>query len=124
MVRFTMHRLMACALFALGGCATTDRTAIRAQENRLVASGFVARPADTPDRQAAVASLPNRIVQHTRAGNSTYLYGDPVVCHCLYVGDHAAYYRYRQMLRADHLAKDGPDGELELKQWNYGLWAS
>ncbi len=105
-----------CAGLGLAGCATTQDL-VQGQENMLAAAGFVVRPANTAERQQAMATLPaDKIVQRVRDDTVAYLYADPVVCHCLYVGGQGAYGRYQQERLQQHLA----DEQVEASQFGYG----
>ncbi len=46
------------AILAVTGCATTRREEAASTEQLLAAAGFQMRPADTPERVAALASMP------------------------------------------------------------------
>lgn len=100
----------------LAGCVSTQEL-VQDHENKLAAAGFVVRPANTPERQAALASLPpNRVVQRFHDDKVAYLYADPVDCKCLYVGNQGAYSRYQQQRLQQHLA----DEQVEASQFDYG----
>ena len=61
----------------------------------LTASGFKFVPANTPQRQAAFKQLPpHKFSRQIRDGQVFYVYPDPTVCVCLYVGDQKAYATY------------------------------
>ena len=62
------------------------------KEALLESSGFKATPADTPERQALLTSLPAREI--VAGGYGTYVYVDPLVCNCLYIGSDAAFSKY------------------------------
>ena len=65
------------------------------QEDMLAAAGFKFVPVNTPARQASFKQLPpNRFARETRDGRTFYVYPDPMVCGCLYVGDQMAYGTY------------------------------
>jgi hypothetical protein len=54
-------------------------------------------PANTPQRVAELHKLPpNKFVPKTSGDTTSYVYADPVVCNCLYVGDQKAYGVYKQ----------------------------
>ena len=90
----------------LSGCATPQQK-VTEREDLLTAAGFVPRPANTPERQAMLRTLPpNRFTQRTRGDSFTYIYPDPLVCGCVYFGDQAAYGRYRQDVLQRRLAND------------------
>src|SRR5258708_4921393 len=88
--------LMAVSVITLGAC-TSEATRVSSKEDLLTAAGFTVRPADTPERHASLMKLArNRFVHEEKGDQVTYLYADPLVCNCLYVGDQKAYGRYRQ----------------------------
>lgn len=101
-----MRHAIACSAvlggtaLALAGCATPTQRAA-GQGNLLAAAGFVQRPANTPRRQAEMAGLPpNRIVRTVHHDKVVYLYADPLVCDCLYIGNQHAWSEYqRELLR-------------------------
>jgi hypothetical protein len=54
------------------------------------------RPANTPQRQAMLARLPaHRFLIRHNGDVIHYVYADPLVCECLYVGTQQAYNQYR-----------------------------
>ncbi len=110
-------RLAAMAAVAcLPACVSTQQV-VGEEENMLAAAGFLVRPANTPERQAALASLPpNRLVQRFHDDRVAYLYADPVVCQCLYVGSQGAYGRYQQERLQQRLA----DEQVEASEFGYG----
>src|SRR5881398_74230 len=90
--------LVLLLLAPLGGCALSS--AIHGREEaevvgrRLVAAGFRAIPADTPEKKAHLETMPKLLSSVVRGGERRYLLADPYSCRCLYVGDEAAYQRY------------------------------
>ncbi len=65
----------------------------------LVAAGFVQRKADTPERIAALKSLPpHQFVMRNSNGSVKYMYADPVACNCIYVGGQLAYDQFHQKM--------------------------
>lgn len=109
---------------ALAACASKEEL-VAEKTDMLSAAGFTVRPANTPERQAALQSLPpHQFVQETRGNRIVYLYADPLVCNCLYIGDQEAYGRYQrqalalrisnQRLLAAQLRADAA--------WNWGMW--
>jgi hypothetical protein len=87
-----------CALLgmaALAACQTMPPD-YGAYEDNLAAAGFVMKPANTPQRQAMLASLPaHRFLIRQNGDAIHYVYADPLVCDCLYVGTQQAYNQYR-----------------------------
>ena len=65
----------------------------------------------------------NRVMQRTRGGSVRYVYADPLVCGCLYVGDQAAYGRYRQAVFQRRLANEREmTAQMDQMNWNDGPW--
>ncbi len=108
----------------LSACATPQEL-VQDKENRLVAAGFIARPADTPQRQTMLQKLPPHKFEMRQVGDHyVYLYADPLVCGCLYVGSEQAYGRYKQMMFQQHLA-DEQQMTAQLYSdpaWDFGGW--
>src|SRR6202789_1915495 len=77
---------------ALTACQSSG---ILQQENDLSAAGFTVRIADTAERQAMLNRLPpNRFVQRVNGNDVHYVYADPVVCGCLYIGTQQDFAQY------------------------------
>jgi hypothetical protein len=49
---------------------------------------------------------PHQFVTRTINGGTRYLYADPTICGCIYVGDQKAYDQYRQKMAAVQTATD------------------
>jgi len=126
---------------AIVACANTAAN-IEKKEDLLAASGFSIQPASTPRRQALLEKLPpHRFVQRTKNGKAIFLYADPLVCDCLYIGNDKALGSYQQTILQRQMARDelGDQGQLreesgidygeELKVlttneegWNWDVW--
>ncbi|MGI4939098.1 MAG: hypothetical protein ACRYHQ_00770 [Janthinobacterium lividum] len=62
-------------------------------------------------------------MQQTRGGTVSYVYADPLVCACLYVGDQAAFGRYRQEVFQRRLANEqAMTAQMNQMDWDYGPW--
>lgn len=124
-MRRARHAVLACAAACLvvSACASPQQRA-EDRENLLAAAGFTARPANTPERTASLRSLPaNKLVQRTRGDSIRYVYADPLVCACLYVGDQAAYGRYRQEVFQRRLANEqAMTAQMNQMDWDDGPW--
>jgi hypothetical protein len=95
-----MRQLIVVALVVVGaaGCATMRAAAVRSTEEMLGAAGFQVAMADTPDRVAQLESLPpRRIAPWESRGMTSYVYPDPDVCKCLYVGTASQYQQYQRL---------------------------
>ena len=73
-------------LLGIAGC-TTPQQQVSQKEDLLSAAGFQVRVADSPQRIAALKSLPpNKFVTRVKNGQLVYQYADPLVCRCIYFG--------------------------------------
>lgn len=109
---------------ALWGCVST-RQMVAQNEDNLAAAGFLLLPANTPERQAMLNKLPpHRFVKRVRDDTVHYVYADPLVCDCLYVGNQQAYSRYQRYLQQKQLA-DEQETTAQMYTdpvWNWGAW--
>ena len=117
--------VIACVvLLALSACQTPQQQ-VTDKEDNLSAAGFQVRPANTPERQAMLHRLPaHRFVQRTRGDVVSYVYADPLVCNCLYVGSQDAYGRYRMHMQQQQLADEQQMTAQMYSDpgWNWGAW--
>ncbi len=123
-------------LFVAGTAAVLAATAAapaaamgsrRATENDLSAAGFKVRVADTPERQAMLARLPeHKVLMRNHNGMVHYVYADAQGCNCLYVGNQRAYQRYASAKQAQHIADQQAFAAQEYNdaQWNWGAWGT
>jgi hypothetical protein len=117
---------LACCVL-LAACANPRQQALE-KDNLLAAAGFSEHVADTPQRVAMLHRLPpHRFVQKERAGQPIYVFADPLVCNCLYVGDAAAYARYRKEVLERQLATEEQiaaeshvDPEFDFGDYDHG----
>ena len=83
--------LMMGAALVAAACAITGG-ATSQKEDMLLSAGFVPKKADATAQMAGLKSLPaHQFVARNRNGRTLYLYADPTVCGCIYVGDQNAY---------------------------------
>jgi len=76
---------------ALGSQEATDM--------KLEDAGFIMRPANTPAKLKRIKLLPPRkFIRHKKAGRHYFLYADPDVCKCVFVGDQRAMQTYRNII--------------------------
>ena len=96
------------------------------EESSLAAAGFLAYPADTPQRHVSLQRLPaGTLVMRASFGRPLYLYADPLVCGCLYIGPAIAYDRYRQTLAPGREAMPALiDPSWSLAPWQPGFGRS
>jgi hypothetical protein len=109
---------------ALTACVTAQQQ-ITHREDDLAAAGFIVKPANTPQRQQMLARLPaNKFVQRTHEDEVHYVYADPVVCKCLYVGSQQAYGAFKKHEQDQRLA-DEQQMNAEIysdSAWQWDAW--
>jgi hypothetical protein len=126
MPRLGVFATVGTIVLSMAACATHQQV-LQNKEDMLAAAGFTLRPADTPERRHMLASLPpHRFVRRDERNRVIYLYADPTVCSCLYVGDEKAYGTYRQDVLARHIANEQAiSAEINYDrgwQWEPGAW--
>jgi hypothetical protein len=110
------------ALAALGACQTQ---AVATREDNLAAAGFSVKPANTPQLKAMLNRLPaNRFVIRQNGSVVHYVYADPLVCGCLYVGTQAQYDQYvRDRQTQDQINEEQMTAQMyQDPNWNWGPW--
>jgi hypothetical protein len=104
--------------------ATACASNAKLKEDMLSASGFKATPPKTQAQIASFNSLrPHKLTKVTHKGNTVWIYSDPPVCGCLYIGDQKAHDVYVQKLAqqttSDMNALTGPDNptNMDFSPW-------
>jgi hypothetical protein len=83
--------------------------------NLFTAAGFVVRYADTPQKLEHLKRLPaDKLVTRLRNGKKYYVYADPTICQCAYVGTSQAYRSFRSGGNADPSSQGS--GETTFEQ--------
>jgi hypothetical protein len=110
-----MIALTGCAALGIGG--PTPRQRAMDLEPMLSAAGFHMVPADTPEKIQHLKTLPALKVNYYvgKDGAMRYWFADPDYCHCLYLGDEAAYQKYENLRIQARIAKN----EQEAAEENY-----
>jgi hypothetical protein len=119
----TLGAVLSVVLLGSGCVSTADRVANK--EDLLAAAGFAALPASNPERQQLMAGLAaNRFLSRVENDKLVYFFADPLVCNCIYVGDQAAYGRYRQEVFQRKIANEQQLTAMSYQdaQWNWGPW--
>jgi hypothetical protein len=114
---------------AVSACQSTTAS-VQNKEDMLAAAGFVLQPANTPERLAALKSLPpHRFVQQTKNNTVIYVYGDPTICRCVYFGTQQAYGTYRSMVFQQKIANEQQmtafmqqQAAFDFGPWGPGFW--
>jgi hypothetical protein len=108
----------------LAGCVT-EQEIVTDREAMLSAAGFAFRPANTPERQQQMKTLPpNQFVFQERNGKIVYLYADPKYCNCLYIGSEQNFQAYQQMVFQRRIAQQNLQAAqlMNMSTWNWGPW--
>ncbi len=112
------------AMCCLTACETKQER-IREKEDALAAAGFTVRAANTPERQAMLDRLPpHRFIRCAHDGKTKYVYADPLVCHCLYIGSEKTYNQYKLHELQQKLANQEemtPQAYYD-SNWDWGAW--
>ena len=115
MRRFPIGMALVASL-ALGACAQV----VTNKEDMLAAAGFKPQPADTAQRQAALKSMPgHKLSMQNRKGKIVWVYADPTICNCVYLGDEQAYDAYRRMVFQKNLA-DEQQAAAQMAEYSAG----
>ena len=110
---------------AVGGCATLQAAGARSTEEVLIAAGFHAEAADTPENLADLQTPPARqVLAETRSGTTSYVYRDPSACHCLYVGGEAEYQQYERLRLQKAIADEESSSALGWGAGPDGSWST
>ncbi len=116
--------LVVVGVALLSACQTTPPD-VAAYEDKLAAAGFVKRVASTPQRQAMLARLPpNQFLIRQNGDTLHYVYADPLVCGCLYVGTQQAYDQYRaNQLQQQFVDEQRLSAQMYSDEaWSWGAW--
>jgi hypothetical protein len=112
-------RIFFLALLGVLGVLAGSALAQLASDMRLEDAGFVMRPADTAEQLALIKRVPpRRFVARVKNGKRYYVYADPELCKCVFVGDAVALEAYRDMRKRlpqpDNVAPAGVAPQAEL----------
>ncbi len=92
-------RMFALLVFGLLGGGVGAQEAQQATDMKLEDVGFVMRPANTPAQIERLRLLPPRsFVSRSKDGRRYYVYADPDLCKCAFVGDERAMKNYRDIV--------------------------
>jgi hypothetical protein len=122
--RFSAAAGVLLGLSVLAGCMTQQQIVTQHEDN-LSAAGFIVRPANTPERQAMLHRLPaHTFVQRINGNTVHYVYADPLVCGCLYVGTQEAFNQYKLHQQQQNLADEQQMTAQAYSDpaWSWGAW--
>jgi hypothetical protein len=114
------------AVSCVGALVACDpNAAVKDKENLLVAAGFRFVPINTPERQAMIQQVPpHKFLKQIKGDKIVYIYPDPTVCACLYIGNAQAYQSYRKIAIEKKIADENAmaANDLEAASWNWYPW--
>lgn len=109
---------------SLAACQTQQQI-VAEHEDNLSAAGFIVRPANTPERQEMLHRLPpHQFIQRVNGDTVHYVYADPLVCGCLYVGTQQAFNQYKLHQQQQNLADEQQMTAQSYSDaaWNWNAW--
>ena len=110
---------------AATACNNDPSRAIMNKEDMLVASGFKFVPANSPERIASFNTLPkHKFVRQVNGNKVVYIYADPTICNCLYVGGQKSYGTYQARRLDKRIADEQAQtvADMSMASWNWGPW--
>lgn len=104
---------------------TESEYATLTTEQLLTAAGFLRKVADTPEKLAHLETLTpaRKLVAHARNGQLYYVYADPGVCKCLYVGTALQYQLALDKRLENEQLEAVHEHQLDDAAAIWGLWA-
>lgn len=107
------------AVLLSAGCT---RQIVEERQDLLSAAGFRVKPANTPERRASLRTLPeHQLVQQELNGREVWVYADPLVCDCLYVGTPQAHQRYSALkVQRDIASSQLMAAQMRARPWGAG----
>jgi hypothetical protein len=65
----------------------------------------------------------NKFIPKAKGDGLSYIYADPVVCNCLYVGDQTAFNAYKKEVFTRNIVDEQQlTAETYSDQWNWAGW--
>jgi hypothetical protein len=114
-MRYQHTRFLALLLFGAFG---DPAAAQEGKDMHLEDAGFLMRTADTSEKLSHAKLLPPRkFVARVKDGKRYYVYADPELCKCVFVGDETAMKTFRDMQKRPQLQTTlapgiTPEGEM------------
>ena len=89
------------------GCASYSTQHIQDTEQRLLSAGFLAHGPDTAERRDLLETLPaHQIVNRQIEGTNYWIYADPTIQKCLYIGNDEANSTFKELLNNQSASYD------------------
>ncbi|HEX9665768.1 MAG TPA: hypothetical protein VGA95_04330 [Thermodesulfobacteriota bacterium] len=128
MMKITLLTIIGMMILMHLSCAGIRTSEAQQVDSLLAAAGFKMLPADTPEKEEMLNSLPPLNLQYrVKDGNPLYFYADPYNCKCVYTGDQAAYDRYEKLAQEaaeQQAAFINEEAAMEMNSWDWlgGPW--
>lgn len=91
-------RIFTMVLTGALGISVAGALAQLASDMKLEDAGFVMRKADTAEKMLHIKRVPPRkFISRVKNGQTYYVYADPELCQCVFVGNAIAFEAYRDM---------------------------
>jgi hypothetical protein len=118
----------AASLSGFSGCAAIRNQEAIKTERVLAAAGFQMKLADSPEKLAHLATLPQRnLAPRQKDGETWYVYADASACKCLYAGPEEAYQRYQKLALQQRISRQNEqaaemneDASMNWRVWGGG----
>jgi hypothetical protein len=126
----SQKRVFAAISFTIGtalsiAACQTESQIVMQREDNLAAAGFIVKPANTLERQQMLHRLPpHTFVQRVHGDVIHYVFADPLVCGCLYVGTQQAYNAYKLHQQQQNIADEQAVTAQSYADpaWSWGAW--
>jgi hypothetical protein len=111
-------RLLVLLLFGFFGTEADAQQSMEAKDMLLENSGFVIRPALTPQQLDRVRLLPpGQFIARSKNGQRYFLYADPDLCKCVFVGTELAMANYQNLMSSPSMSSSAlPSGQSAIPQ--------
>lgn len=113
---------LAIATALLAGCAAIDKAESKGTEQMLAAAGFKVLPANTPQRQAALAQLKPYVISRQFRGDKVYYVYPDSNGDYAYVGDQAAYSAYQNLAVQQQISDQNMMAAQMMDMPGPGVW--
>ncbi len=126
MARAIGFLLLAAGLMTAGlGLSACQTLSVEDKESLLIEAGFTQKSADTPEKIAKMRTLaPNKFTRLVQNGRLVYVYADPNICNCIFLGYEDRFERYRQLLsvRVDGNEAKATEIVEQDAAFNFPMW--
>lgn len=117
--------ILTAAMVVSAPAMAKSKGSINRTEDKLIAAGFVSKPANTPGRAAMLERLPaEKFFKRVKGDTVSYVYSDPKNCNCLLVGTEKAYGNYRAVEEAARINTQALEASENFADpsWDWGAW--